>query len=89
MILAKVFSNIYKENGIILIDAQGQKYICGNPRRDNPVTIKLLKDNLKWKLVLDPEIEFPEAYITMANAIKSTKPDEILFCKFVTNLCFF
>ena len=30
-----------------------------------------------------------DAFITMTNAIKSTKPDEILFCKFVTNLCFF
>ena len=30
-----------------------------------------------------------DAFITTANAIKSTKPDEILFCKFVTNLCFF
>ena len=63
MILARVFSNIYKEGGIILIDSKGQKYICGNPRKDNPITIKLLKENLNWKLVLDPEIEFPEAYM--------------------------
>ncbi len=63
MILARVFSKIYKDGGIILIDAKGQKYICGNPDRDKPVTIKLLKENLNWKLVLDPEIEFPEAYM--------------------------
>ncbi len=63
MILAKVFTNIYKESGIILIDAQGQKYICGNPRKENPITVKLLKNNLKWKLILDPELEFPEAYM--------------------------
>ena len=72
MLLAKVFSNIYKEDGIILIDAQGQKYICGNPRKENPITVKLLKDNLNWKLILDPELEFPEAYmrneITIENA---------------------
>ena len=43
MILARIFSNIYKEGGIILIDAKGQKYICGNPRKDNPITVKLLK----------------------------------------------
>ena len=43
MILASVFSNIYKkEGGIILVDSKGQKYICGNPKRDNPITIKLL-----------------------------------------------
>ena len=65
MILARVLSKIYKKenDGIILIDAKGQKYICGNPRKNNPITLKLLKDNLKWKLILDPEIEFPEAYM--------------------------
>ena len=72
MILARVFSNIYKEGGIILIDSKGQKYICGDPRKDNPITVKLLKENLNWKLILDPELEFPEAYmrgeITIENA---------------------
>ena len=63
MILAKVLSRIYKKNGIILEDSTGQKYICGSPRKDNPLTLKLLKDNLKWKLILDPELEFPEAYM--------------------------
>ncbi len=72
MILARVFSKIYNEGGIILVDSQGQKYICGNPRKEKPITLKLLKDNLKWKLLIDPELEFPEAYmrneITIENA---------------------
>ena len=72
MILARVFSNIYKEGGIILIDSKGLKYICGNPRKENPIIVKLLKENLNWKLILDPELEFPEAYmrgeITIENA---------------------
>ena len=72
MILARVFSNIYRESGIILIDSNGQKYICGNPKKDNPITVKLIKENLNWKLILDPELEFPEAYmrgeITIENA---------------------
>ncbi len=63
MFLARIFSRIYKEGGIILIDAKGQKYICGNPRKENPITLKLLKDNLQWKLLIDPELEFPEAYM--------------------------
>ena len=58
MILARVFSNIYRDCGIILIDCKGQKYICGNPKKDNPITVKLLKENLNWKLILDPELEF-------------------------------
>ena len=68
MILARIFTKIFKEGGIILIDAKGQKYICGNPRKEKPITIKLLKDDLNWKLLLDPELEFPEAY--MRNEIK-------------------
>ena len=56
MILARIFTKIYKESGIILVDAKGQKYICGNPRKEKPITVKLLKDNLSWKLLLDPEL---------------------------------
>ena len=78
MILARVFSNIYKEGGIILIDSKGQKYICGNPRKDNPITIKLLKENLNWKLVLDPEIEFPEAYMRNEILIENASLKEFL-----------
>ena len=63
MILARIFTKIFKEGGIILIDAKGQKYICGNPKTKKPITVKLLKDNLSWKLLLDPELEFPEAYM--------------------------
>ena len=55
MILASIFSKIYKEGGIILVDANNQKYICGNPKKDKPITIKLLNKKLHWKLLIDPE----------------------------------
>ena len=51
MILARIFTKIYKDGGIILIDSKGQKYICGNPRKEKPITIKLLKENLGWKIL--------------------------------------
>ena len=63
MLLAKLLSKIFKKNGVILVDANGQKYICGKPNFENPLTIKLLKKNLNWKLALNPDINFPEAYI--------------------------
>ena len=63
MLLARLFSKIYKKGGIVLIDSQSQKYICGKPNLDNPLTLKLLKKNLNWKLVLNPDLNFPEAYI--------------------------
>ena len=78
MILAKVLSKIYKKNGIILEDSTGQKYICGNPRKNNPITVKLLKENLKWKLILDPELEFPEAYMRNEILIKNGSLEEFL-----------
>ncbi len=78
MILAKVLSKIYKNDGIILEDSTGQKYICGNPKKENPLTIKLLKDNLKWKLILDPELEFPEAYMRNEIIIQNGSLEEFL-----------
>ena len=43
MILARIFSKIFKEGGIILVDSKGQKYICGNPKKENPITLKIVK----------------------------------------------
>ncbi len=63
MILAKLLTKIFKEGGIILVDHTSQKYICGNPDNKKAMTLKILKKNLNLKLILDPEIEFPEAYM--------------------------
>ena len=71
MMLARLLSKIYKKEGIILIDCQGQKYICGKPNLKNPLTVKLLKKNLNWKLVLNPDLNFPEAYMRGEILIKN------------------
>ena len=78
MLLARILSKIYKEDGIILIDAKGQKYICGNPNQQKPIILKLLKENLKWKLIIDPEIEFPEAYMRNEIIIENASLKEFL-----------
>ena len=47
MLFARLLSKIFnKKNGIVLIDSQGQKYICGKPNLNNPLTLKLLKKDL-------------------------------------------
>ena len=61
--LARLLSKIYKKNGIVLIDSKGQKYICGQPDLNRPVTVKLLEKSLNWKLALNPDLNFPEAYM--------------------------
>ena len=78
MILARIFTKIYKESGIILIDSEDQKYICGKPRKENPITVKLLKKNLNWKLLVDPELEFPEAYMRNDIVIENATLKEFL-----------
>jgi len=61
--LARLLSKIYKKNGIVLIDSKGQKYICGQPDLNKPVTLKLLEKSLNWKLALNPDLNFAEAYM--------------------------
>ena len=63
MLVARLFSKIYKKGGIILIDAQGQKFICGNPDLKKPLTLKILNKKLNWKLLINPDLSFPEAYM--------------------------
>ena len=64
MIIAKILDKIFQnKNGIMLIDPKGEKYICGKPNEKKPLKIKLYKKNLIWKLVLNPELEFAEAYM--------------------------
>jgi cyclopropane-fatty-acyl-phospholipid synthase len=85
MLLASILSRIYKKDGIILVDAKGQKYICGNPIQQKPITLKLLHENLKWKLIIDPEIAFPEAYMRNEIIIENASLKEFLML-FVKNL---
>ncbi len=85
MILARVLSKLYKEDGIILIDSKGQKYICGNPRSEKPITLKLLRESLETKLILFPEISFPEAYMNEELIIENASLREFIL-GFVKNL---
>ena len=63
MLFARLLSKIFKKGGVVLIDSQNQKYICGKPDLQKSLTIKLLKKDLNWKLVLNPDLNFPEAYM--------------------------
>ena len=77
-IVAKTLDNIFKSGGIILIDYTGQKFICGSPDKESPITIQLLKRNLNWKLIFNPELSFPEAYMKGDIIIKNASLSEFL-----------
>ena len=78
MMVARLFSKIFKSEGIILIDYSGQKYICGNPNKDKPIIVKLLKKNLNYKLILNPDLVFPEAYMNGEIIIENASLSEFL-----------
>ena len=63
MILARFLSKFFSKEGIVLIDSEGQKYICGEVlNKEKPLTLKLLKSDLNWKLLLYPELYLGEEY---------------------------
>ena len=78
MLVARLFSRIFKKDGVILVDHVGQKYICGEPRKEKPITVKLLKKNLNWKLVINPDLSFPEAYMNGEIIIENASLSEFL-----------
>ena len=82
MMLARLLSKIYKKKGIVLIDSNGQKYICGKPDLAKPVTVKLLEKNLNWQLFLNPDLNFPEAYMQGKIQIENASLLEFLYMTF-------
>ena len=82
MLLARVLSKIYKEDGIILQD-KNVKYVIGKPNSERPVTVKLLNKKLKYLLLVEPEYYFPEAYMNEELIIKKGTIEELI--NLVTN----
>ena len=62
MQLAKFLNKLFKEDGFILIDANSIKYIIGNPKKEKPITLRLLDKKLHYKLLFNPDLYFGEAY---------------------------
>jgi len=62
MYLARFWNSIIKEDGFIIIDADKKKYIIGSPKKKVPIILKLLDKNLNYKLLLNPDLYFGEAY---------------------------
>ena len=62
MQLVSFLNKLFKEDGFILVDANSRKYIIGNPKKDKPITLKLLDKKLHYKLLIYPDLYFGEAY---------------------------
>ena len=62
MKLVKFLNNLFKHDGFLLVDFNSQKYVIGKPIKEKPITIKLLDKKLGYKLLIDPDLYFGEAY---------------------------
>ena len=62
MRLVGFLNNLFKKGGFVLIDANSKKYIIGSPDKSKPLTVKLLNKNLHYKLLINPDLYFGEAY---------------------------
>ena len=62
MQLVSFLNDLFKKGGFVLIDANSKKYIIGAPDKTKPLTLKLLNKNLHYKLLINPDLYFGEAY---------------------------
>ena len=62
MSLPNFLSKVIKYDGFILIDYESKKYEIGKPLKENPIQIRLLDKSLNYKLLLNPDLYFGEAY---------------------------
>jgi cyclopropane-fatty-acyl-phospholipid synthase len=62
MRLANFLNKLFKKDGFILIDANSNKYIIGNPKKKKPIILKLLEKKLHYRLLFYPDLYFGEAY---------------------------
>ncbi len=62
MKLIEFLNNLFKEDGFLLIDANKNQHLIGNPKKEKPITLKILDKNLHSKLLLLPDLYFGEAY---------------------------
>ena len=78
MLLARFLNQIFKKDGFILIDADKKKYIIGEPKKREPITIKLLDKKLHYKLLINPDLYFGEAYTDGTLQIENADITEFL-----------
>ncbi len=62
MLLARFLNKLFKKGGFLLENADGRKYIIGQPDKNDPIEIKLKDKSLHYKLYLYPDLYFGEAY---------------------------
>ena len=78
MNLTRFLNQLFQDDGFVLIDANSKEYIVGNPKKKNPIKIRLLDKSLHYKLLLLPDLYFGEAYSNGSLVIENGTLTEFL-----------
>ena len=78
MNLVNFLNNLIKHDGFVLIDSNSKKFVIGNPIKENPIILKLFDKNLNYKLLLNPDLYFGEAYTNGSLRIENGTLTEFL-----------
>ena len=78
MRLVGFLNNLFKKGGFVLIDANSKKYIIGSPDKSKPLTLKLFNKDLHYKLLINPDLYFGEAYMDGSLVIENGSISEFL-----------
>ncbi len=78
MKLTEFLNSTIKDDGFLLIDANKNKHLIGHPKKENPITIKILDKSLHTKLLLLPDLYFGEAYTNGSIVIENGTLTEFL-----------
>ena len=78
MNLVNFLNKLIKHDGFVLIDSNLKKFVIGNPIKENPIILKLLDKSLNYKLLLNPDFYFGEAYTNGSLIIENGTLTEFL-----------
>lgn len=78
MNLVNFLNKLIKHDGFVLIDYNSKKFAIGNPIKENPIILKLLDKSLNYKLLLNPDLYFGEAYTNGSLIIENGTLTEFL-----------
>ena len=78
MYLVSFLNKLIKKDGFVLVDANSNNYVIGNPKKETPIKLKILDKKLHYKLFLYPDLFFGEAYTDGSIVIENGTLNEFL-----------
>ena len=78
MKLIEFLNSIIKDDGFLLVDADKNKHLIGQPKKENPIILKILDKSLHTKLLFLPDLYFGEAYTNGSVLIENGTLTEFL-----------